>query len=75
MIEQRVENLKDLVCDLPQLLNLRMDSLTTTQHDMATRISLLDMQMSVLKRNVRDMRGSVTPSLHMGCSSSSKVND
>lgn len=59
-LEQRVTDLEDLVADLPQLLTLRMEVMTAAQHDTSGRLSLMDRQMSVMTREMRDLRGGVT---------------
>lgn len=59
-LEQRVSDLEDLVADFPQLFTMRLETITAGHHDMAGRLSLLDRQMAVMTREMRDLRGSVT---------------
>jgi peptidoglycan hydrolase CwlO-like protein len=62
-LEQRVDDLEDLVSDIPNLINLRLETLISNQHEANARIALLDRQITTLVRDVRDMRGGVTRQL------------
>ena len=59
-IELRVSDLEDLIADIPQLISLRLESLTAALQETNGRLGLLDRQVSMLVRDVRDMRGGVT---------------
>jgi chromosome segregation ATPase len=62
-LEQRVEDLEDLVADIPSLVNLRLENVISNQHEANDRIALLDRQIAALTRDVRDTRGGVTRQL------------
>ncbi len=59
-IELRVSDLEDLIADIPQLISRRLESLTAALQETNGRLGLLDRQVSMLVRDVRDMRGGVT---------------
>jgi len=62
-LDRRLGDLEAVVADLPEMLNLRFGSVTARQDEMAARLGLLDKQISILVRDVRDMRGAVTRQL------------
>jgi archaellum component FlaC len=45
------------------MLNLRLEGITAAQNEVSARIALLDKQMSMVTRDVRDLRGGVTRQL------------
>jgi hypothetical protein len=55
-IEERVDDLENIYTDVPQLMNVRFDEVNG-------RLNLLDRQMAVLIRDLRDVRGGVTRQL------------
>lgn len=59
-LEGRVQDIEDLIADIPQMMNLRLESLTAAQQDASARIGLLDKQMAMIMREMRDLRGGVT---------------
>lgn len=59
-LEQRVKDLEDLIADMPHLVTLRMETLVAVQRETSGRLDHLDRQITVLMRDVRDMRGGVT---------------
>ena len=62
-LEQRVKDVEDLIADISHLVGLRLESITASQHEFTARIGLLDKQMSMLLRDMRDLRGGVTRQL------------
>ena len=69
-IEKRVSDLEALLADLPELVNLRLERFDNAVRDntarfdeMAGRLNLLDKQMGMLLRDMRDLRGGVTRQL------------
>jgi chromosome segregation ATPase len=62
-LEQRVEDLEDIVADIPALVNLRLENMISNQQEANDRIALLDRQIATLTRDVRDLRGGVTRQL------------
>ncbi|MBU1209837.1 MAG: hypothetical protein KJ587_01010 [Alphaproteobacteria bacterium] len=56
-------NAEDLIADLPHTMNLRLETIVGAQHEVAARLGLMDKQLSILVRDVRDMRGGVTRQL------------
>ena len=61
--EQRIKDLEDLMTDLPSLLNLRLEGLTAAQSEMSARLALVDKQLGMIQRDLRDLRGGVTRQL------------
>lgn len=59
-LTQRVEQMEDLIADLPDLVNLRFENVTAGQAETTARLSLVDKQLANLIRDVRDLRGGVT---------------
>ena len=59
-LEGRVQEIEDLIADIPQMMSLRLESLTAAQQDASARIGLLDKQMAMMMREMRDLRGGVT---------------
>ena len=59
-LEGRVQDIEDLIADIPQMISLRMESLTASQQEASARIGLLDKQMAMVLREMRDLRGGVT---------------
>lgn len=59
-LEGRVPDIEDLIADIPQMLSPRLETLTASQQDTSARIGLLDKQMSMIMREMRDLRGGVT---------------
>ncbi|KUO60357.1 MAG: hypothetical protein APF80_07340 [Alphaproteobacteria bacterium BRH_c36] len=53
-------NAEDLIADLPHTMNLRLETIVGAQQEVAARLGLMDKQLSILVRDVRDMRGGVT---------------
>lgn len=62
-LEPRVSDLEDIIADIPQLLNLRLETIHGAQQEANGRIGLLDKQMSMVLREIRDLRGGVTHQL------------
>ena len=62
-LEKRMINAEDLIADLPHTMNLRLETIVGAQHEVAARLGLMDKQLSILVRDVRDMRGGVTRQL------------
>lgn len=69
-IDKRLGDLEAIVTDLPELLNLRLERIDVALRDnaarfdeMSGRMNLLDKQMGMLIRDLRDMRGGVTRQL------------
>ena len=62
-IDKRLTDLEGLVYDLPHLLNLRMERVDGILSDHTARFNLLDKQVGMLLRDVRDMRSGVTRQL------------
>jgi len=60
LLEQRVKDIEDLIADLPELMSLRLESVAAAQSETAARVSLLDKQMAMVLREMRDLRGGVT---------------
>lgn len=59
-LERRVNDIEDLISDIPQMVSLRLESLTATQQEASARIGILDKQMAMVLREMRDLRGGVT---------------
>ena len=62
-LEQRVKDVEDLIADIPHLVGLRLESVTASQQETSARLGLIDKQMSMMLRDLRDMRGGVTRQL------------
>ena len=69
-IEKRVTDLEALIIDLPEIMNFLFERVETALRDhaarfdeMGGRLNLLDKQMGMVLRDVRDMRGGVTRQL------------
>lgn len=69
-LEKRVGDLEALVGDIPEMINLRLERIdsvlqahTARFDEMAGRLNLLDRQMGMITRDMRDMRGGVTRQL------------
>ncbi len=62
-LEQRVTDIEDLIADIPQMVSLRMESLQGSQQETSARIGLIDKQLSMVLREMRDLRGGVTRQL------------
>ena len=69
-LDDRVSNLEIMMSELPQIMNLRQERLENHMRDnaarfdeMGGRLNLLDRQMGMLVRDVRDLRGGVTRQL------------
>lgn len=62
-LEQRVTDIEDLIADIPQMVSLRMESLQGSQQEASARIGLIDRQLSMVLREMRDLRGGVTRQL------------
>lgn len=70
IIEKRLRDLESFYTDLPEILNLRHERLETAARDHSARfdeingrLNLMDRQMAMLTRDVRDMRSGVTRQL------------
>lgn len=59
-LERRVQDIEDLIADIPQMVSLRMESLAASQQEASARLGLLDKQMAMMLREMRDLRGGVT---------------
>ncbi len=69
-LEERVTDLEKLHTDLPEIMNLRFSRVETALRENATRfdeiagrLNLLDTQMGMMIRDMRDLRGGVTRQL------------
>ena len=62
-LEQRVDDLEDLIADIPHMINLRLENLLSAMHETNTRIALIDRQVGGFVRDIRDLRGGVTRQL------------
>jgi chromosome segregation ATPase len=62
-LEQRVTDIEDLIADIPQMVSLRMESLQGSQQETSARIGLIDKQLSMVLREMRDLRGGLTRQL------------
>jgi len=61
--EQRIKDLEDLMFDLPNILNLRLESLGASHSEITARLGLIDKQGGMIQRDMRDLRGGVTRQL------------
>lgn len=59
-VERRLGNIEDLIVDLPQVMNLRLETIVAAQRETSGRMNLMEQQLAMLSRDVRDMRGGVT---------------
>lgn len=59
-VERRLGNIEDLIVDLPQVINLRLETIVAAQRETSGRMNLMEQQLALLSRDVRDMRGGVT---------------
>jgi archaellum component FlaC len=66
VIDKRLTDLESLFADLPDLLNIRMERIDKALKanegrfdEMAGRLNLLDKQMGMIVRDVRDLRNGV----------------
>ncbi len=62
-LERRVASVEDRMADLPNTMNLRLETIVSAQHDVSARLGLMDKQMAGLIRDIRGMRGDVTRQL------------
>jgi chromosome segregation ATPase len=62
-LTKRVTEIETLVFDIPRLVTLRLETLTAQLSEQSGRLNLLDSQMGMLLRDVRDLRGGVTRQL------------
>ena len=69
-IEKRVLDLENLMSEIPEILNLRnerfenaMRENTSRFDEMGGRLNLLDRQMGMMVRDMRELRGAVTRQL------------
>ena len=62
-LEQQVSDMEDLIADIPHLVNLRLEGVMSSLHEMNSRIALLDRSFSGFTRDLRDLRGGVTRQL------------
>ena len=62
-LDKRVADLEALIADLPELLNVRFQRVDATLSEFTARFNLLDKQMAMLVRDMRDLRGGVTSQL------------
>lgn len=62
-LEERVIDMEDLIADMPHLMNLRLETLVAAQAESNSRINVLDKQMTIVIREIRDLRGGVTRQL------------
>jgi hypothetical protein len=58
-----VKDLEDLMSDMPNLINLRMDALNANNAEISARLALIDKQVGMIQRDLRDLRGGVTRQL------------
>ncbi len=66
-IEKRVADMELIIGDIPQIMNYRFERFDTAFRDhtarfdeISGRLNLLDKQMGMLLRDMRDLRGGVT---------------
>ena len=62
-MEQRIADMESLVFDLPHLLNLRVGKFDAQFAELGGRMTALENMLTMLGRDVRDMRGGVTAQL------------
>jgi chromosome segregation ATPase len=63
ILEKRVADIEALITDLPELLNIRFERVDHSLSEHTARFNLLDKQMAMLVRDMRDLRGGVTRQL------------
>ena len=61
--ERRITGLENLMVNLPQTMNLRLETIAGAQHEVAARLGLMDKQITGLLREFRDLRGNITRQL------------
>jgi prefoldin subunit 5 len=59
-LERRITSVEDRMADLPDTINLRLETIVSAQHEVSARLGLMDKQMAGLVRDIRDLRGDVT---------------
>lgn len=59
-LEARVTDLESIYGDVPEIMNLRFDSIGGRIDETNSRLNIIDRQMAALTRDVRDTRGGVT---------------
>ena len=62
-LTKRVENMEDLIADIPVLLNARLETIAAGYNETSARLVVIDKQLATLTRDLRDMRGAVTRQL------------
>ena len=62
-LDKRVADPEALIADLPDLLNIRFERVNATLSEHTARFNLMDKQMGMLVRDMRDLRGGVTRQL------------
>ena len=62
-LTKRVENMEDLIADIPVLLNARLETIAAGYNETGARLVVIDKQLAILTRDLRDMRGAVTRQL------------
>ncbi len=55
-LEERVIDLESIYSDMPQLLNLRFNTIKSGLEEIAGRVAALEKQQSMLTTDVRDLR-------------------
>ena len=62
-LTKRVEQMEDLIADIPVMLNLRLETIAGGYTETGARLAVIDKELANLTRDVRDMRGAVTRQL------------
>jgi archaellum component FlaC len=62
-LEARVSDLENIYTDIPEIMSLRFGRTNSQLDEVNGRLGLLDKQMAMLIRDVRDRRGGVTRQL------------
>jgi chromosome segregation ATPase len=59
-IDERVQSLETIYTDIPYIMNLRFERINAQWDEVSGRLGLLDKQVGMLMRDMRDIRGGVT---------------
>lgn len=62
-LDERVADLEAIYVDLPEIMSLRFGSVRSQIEELSSRVGLLEKGLSILMRDVRDLRGGVTRQL------------
>lgn len=64
-LEERVSDMEAIYTDMPEILNLRFDSLKGQASEIAGRLGLMDTLIATLTRDIRDLRSGMTAQLRL----------